>query len=220
MKGRWLIVEGSEGTGKGTAITYITSLLAAKGIAHICTREPGGTPIAEEIRTLVKGSHDEDMSSMCELLLFYAARSQVIENLIKPALERGDWVVSDRSWFSTVAYQCAGRGLDRALVDNLNERIVGNVAPDRVILLDAPLDVAMARVDSRGERDRIEQEDRDFFERVRSAYIDLSDSPEWTLIDASKEIGEVHRCIASVVLDMTPSYKASPIKTVSRGYSP
>ena len=161
--------EGTEGVGKTTLITRLAEHLRGQGIEVVLTREPGGTPLAEQIRQLLIATNDEAMSADCELLLF-AARAQHLSQVIEPALARGAWVLCDRFIDSSFAYQCGGRGLPADNIELLVQRFVSRL-PDRTLWLDAPIEVGMARAAQRAALDRFEQERADFFERVRAVFV-------------------------------------------------
>jgi len=168
----WFITfEGTEGVGKSTAIRLASEYLTRKGIAHRVTREPGGTPMAEEIRGLLLAAREETVDPTTELLLMFAARAQHLSGLIRPALEQSEWVLCDRFTDATYAYQGGGRNLSDKPVAILEELVQGELRPDRVLWLDAPVAEGMARIAGRaGGRDRFEGERSRFFERVRNIY--------------------------------------------------
>ena len=192
--GKFITFEGGEGVGKSTNIEFCCNLLQQQGIDVIVTREPGGTEIAEIIREeLLKKPHQERMSDITELLLVFAARAQHIEELIKPALARGSWVLCDRFTDSTIAYQGFGRGLEISLIGQLKLIAQQGIEPDKTFLLDAPVDIGMGRARSRGPADRFEVEQLDFFNRVREGFLSIaSSSPERVeIINAGHELSEV-----------------------------
>ncbi len=187
-KGKFITIDGVEGAGKSTQISFICDYLQAKGINVILTREPGGTDLGEKIRELLLSTKTKSMHSDSELLLMFAARNEHIHEKIIPALERGDWVLSDRFTDASYAYQGGGRGLDAERIEQLEQWVLQDFTPDMTLLLDIPVEQGMSRVESRGKKDRIELEAMDFFERVRQAYIARSEKyPERIkLIDSSK----------------------------------
>jgi len=193
QKGRFITVEGTEGVGKSTNISYVKQRIEAAGIELVLTREPGGTTLAENIRDLLLAPSAEQMSIDTELLLVFAARAQHIHNVIKPALERGAWVLSDRFTDATYAYQGFGRGIELKRIAQLEEFVQGELRPDLTILLDAPVHIGLARASARGELDRIEQEKQSFFEKVRDGYhYQMNREPErFALIDASEDLDGV-----------------------------
>lgn len=174
--GKFITIEGGEGVGKSTQIGALRDWLAEQGLEVVLTREPGGTPRAERIRALLLEPSEEAMPATCELLLMFAARATHVENLIKPALARGAWVVCDRFIDATYAYQGGGRGFDSELIKTLERAVLGSLRPDLTLLLDAPVAIGAARARSRNEEsgrtDRFELEQTGFFERVRAAYLE------------------------------------------------
>tara|TARA_B110001454_G_scaffold43940_4_gene42995 strand:+ start:3786 stop:4448 length:663 start_codon:yes stop_codon:yes gene_type:complete len=175
--GKFITFEGGEGVGKSTNIEFCRNLLQQQGIEVLVTREPGGTEIAEIIREeLLKKTHSERMSDVTELLLVFAARAQHIEVFIKPALERGCWILCDRFTDSTIAYQGFARGLKVELIEQLKIIAQQGIEPDKTFLLDAPVDVGMGRARSRGPADRFEIEQLDFFNRVREGFLSIAAS--------------------------------------------
>lgn len=172
---KFITIEGGEGAGKSTVIRTIQNYLQKKKIDNIITREPGGTVLAEKIRSLLLDQSDEVLLPESELLLFFASRYQHIQHKIKPALEKGLWVVSDRFVDASFAYQGAGRGIDEKRIHYLKEWLVADVRPDHTLLLDAPPAIGLDRVKARGDLDRIEVEQIDFFNRVRHYYLELAD---------------------------------------------
>lgn len=168
MKGKFVVIEGLEGAGKSSAIANVITHLQAKGIETEAVREPGGTPLAESLRDLVKKKWDETLVPTTELLLMYASRVQLVENVIKPHLMNGTWVIGDRHDLSSRAYQGGGRQLGDELLQKLRELTLGSFYPDLTILLDVDEEVGLERARERGELDRIEEEDLAFFKRTRA----------------------------------------------------
>lgn len=205
MAGKFITLEGGEGVGKSTQIASLRDWLASRGVEVTLTREPGGTPRAEQIRKLLLEPTSEEMPAAAELLLMFAARSTHIENLIQPALARGAWVVCDRFTDATYAYQGAGRGVNAAQIATLEQLVQGTLQPDLTLLLDAPVDIAQARARSRnaasGVTDRFEREQRDFFERVRQEYLGRARlQPERiAVIEATGDADAVAAAIKAVV---------------------
>ncbi|WP_305369585.1 dTMP kinase [Photobacterium leiognathi] len=194
MIGKFIVIEGLEGAGKSTAINQVMDTLAQHGINDpVSTREPGGTPLAEQMRALVKEGHpDEPLTDMAELLLLYAARIQLVDNVIKPALNQGKWVVGDRHDMSSQAYQGGGRGFDKALMENLRDTVLGDFRPDLTIYMDIDPELGLQRARGRGALDRIEQMNIDFFHRARARFLELSENqPNVIIIDASQTLEEV-----------------------------
>ena len=202
MTGKFIVIEGLEGAGKTTAINTVARILNQY---HICdlqfTREPGGTPIAEALRNLIKnGLDDEPLTDKAELLMLYAARIQLIDNVIKPALNAGDWVIGDRHDLSTQAYQGGGRQLDKVFIATLKEQVLGNFKPDLTLYLDIEPQIGLMRARARGELDRIEQQSLPFFERIRQRYLELANQDETIFtIDASKSINQVTMQIEQIL---------------------
>jgi dTMP kinase len=191
---QFITFEGGEGVGKSTNIEYCRQLLEQQGVEVIVTREPGGTEIAEIIRDeLLKKPHNERMSDVTELLLVFAARAQHIEALIKPALERGCWVLCDRFTDSTIAYQGYGRGLGLAIISQLKTIAQLGIEPNKTFLLDAPINVGMERAKARGPADRFEAEQLDFFSRVRNGFLAIAKSSpsRVCVINAAQELPQV-----------------------------
>lgn len=205
-QGRFISIEGIEGAGKSTALRFLSEEIQ-KTHACIVTREPGGTPLAEEIRkTLLHPTVKEVMCWETELLLMFAARAQHLHALVKPALEEGRWVVSDRFVDASFAYQGGGRGIPVANIQLLNDWIVASTLPDLTFLLDIDPVLGLARAMGRGQgQDRIEQEKVDFFIRVREAYLAraLAYPDRIKVIDASKSLAEVQTQLLKVLHDFT-----------------
>lgn len=204
MTGKFIVIEGLEGAGKTTARQVIVDTLRENGITDLVyTREPGGTPLAEKLRTLIKDGIDgETVTDKAEVLMLYAARIQLVDNVIKPALARGQWVIGDRHDLSSQAYQGGGRGIDRKLMESLRDTVLGDFYPDFTLYLDLPPETGLARARSRGELDRIEQESLDFFRRTRARYLELAESdPRIVTVDASQSIDNAHQSIRTAVLN-------------------
>ena len=195
--GKFITIDGVEGSGKSTQIDLICSYLQRKGIDIVRTREPGGTDLGEKIRSLLLDVDNKEMHSDTELLLMFSSRNELIQNKIIPALNKGSWVVSDRFTDASFAYQGGGRMLDLNRISKLESWVLGEFQPNLTLFLDVSVDVGMQRVEARAAKDRIELEERAFFERVRSVFIDRSKSyPERIkLIDASGSISEIHNNI-------------------------
>lgn len=204
-RGRFITFEGGEGVGKSTQLAALRDWFAQTNRDALFTREPGGTARAERIRELLLENSDEPMPVICELLLMFAARSTHLDNVIRPALQRGTWVVCDRFTDATYAYQGGGRGTDTAQIAVLEKLVQGELQPDLTLLLDAPLDLAAARAQDRnaaaGNVDRFEREQRSFFERVRNAYLDRArrEPQRFAVIDASGDRESVAAVIRATI---------------------
>jgi dTMP kinase len=194
MKSNFIVIEGLEGAGKTTAHDVVVNALREHGVEEIVfTREPGGTPLAEKLRDLFKrGVDGEKPTVKAEVLMLYAARVQLVETVILPALARGAWVVGDRHDLSSQAYQGGGRGIDASLMSSLRDTVLGDFRPDLTLYLDLPPAIGLQRARARGELDRIEQEALPFFERTRARYLELAaEDPRIKTIDASQSIEQV-----------------------------
>lgn len=196
-RGKFITLEGGEGAGKSTSMASIQSWCREQGLGLCVTREPGGTPLAEEIRALLLTRRDEPVSPDAELLLMFAARAQHLENVIRPALARGEWVLCDRFTDATYAYQGDGRGLSRERIALLERFVQGDLRPDLTLLLDLPVEQGLARAAERGEKDRFESEQHAFFERVRQGYRARAQAEpdRFRVIDASQPIAAVQTSI-------------------------
>lgn len=196
MKPRFITLEGGEGVGKTTNLDFIQDYLTSRGIVVLRTREPGGTSIGERVRDILLNSYA--MDTWTELLLMFAARAQHISEVIRPALVSGKWVLSDRFTDASHAYQGGGRGLDGEIIGRLEAWVQQELQPDLTLLLDAPVELGMARAKNRGEVDRFESERLDFFEKVRAAYLARAERfPERIRrVDASGSLAEVQSRIA------------------------
>lgn len=195
--GKLIVIEGLEGAGKSTAIAAVVEWLAKQSIELITTREPGGTEIGEQLRSIIKNSDYKDtLTDKCELLLLYAARIQLVEEVIKPALARGVWVIADRFELSTIAYQGGGRGLSQQMIATLSEFCLNGFQADLTLYLDLKPELGMQRAQQRGQFDRIEQQEMDFFHRVHKAYLEsVKNKANTVLINASKSLFEVQEDI-------------------------
>lgn len=209
--GLFLTLEGGEGVGKSTNLTFIQTLLDERNIPHIHTREPGGTQLAEEIRTLLLSKDYEPLDAKAELLLVFAARAQHLAHVIKPALLRGDWVVCDRFTDATYAYQGAGRQLDVEMISVLEGLVQEGLQPDLTVLLDIDVKVGLERARGRAELDRFESESLDFFERVRQAYLQRAtdDSQRFVVVDASQTLDGVQDSIKQQLTGRLDEWVAS-----------
>jgi len=203
--GRFISFEGIEGVGKSTQVRALAQALAARGIEAVLTREPGGTPLAEQIRELLLAPREEMLPPLAELLLMFAARAVHLHNLIEPQLRAGRWVLCDRFTDATYAYQGAGRGVAAASIAALEQLVQGGRRPDLTLLLDAPVAIGAARVRARktpAGLDRFEQERADFFERVRAGYLaHAAAAPERiVVVDATLGVDQVAAAILAAAL--------------------
>jgi dTMP kinase len=215
--GKLIVFEGGEGCGKTTQLQRTQTWLqqthpvdqTVPPLPLLVTREPGGTPLCHQIRQVLLTPNDEIMDPRTELLLYAADRTQHVEQCLKPALQRGNLVLCDRYTDSTVAYQGYGRGIDRGLIDQLNAIATGGLQPDLTLWLDLDVELGLARAQSRGSRDRIEQSDLSFHQAVRQGFAALAqDFPErFVRIDASGDIATVSQQIQSAISDF---FRASP----------
>jgi dTMP kinase len=204
MAARFITLEGIEGAGKSTVARFLGEWLQARGVRVLMTREPGGTSLAERVRAIVLERGGELLTPVTETLLMFAARGIHLENLIRPALARGEWVVCDRFTDATRAYQAGGRGVSRAWIEELARAVHPSLEPDCTLLLDLPVEVGLARSKARSGNvptDRFEAEPAVFFERVRAAYLDLArrEPQRITVIDAAASLSAVQAAIASVL---------------------
>lgn len=198
MRGKFLVLEGTEGTGKSTNLEFISEKITAAGIDLIITREPGGTPLAEEIREILLTPREEKVDAVTELLLIFAARAQHLSQVIQPALDAGKWVLSDRFTDATFAYQGGGRKLPKDLILELEIMVQKELQPDLVFYLDVDVAIGLQRARERADPDRFEQEELAFFEDVRAAYLArISAAPErYFIVDASQSLENVQRDLA------------------------
>jgi dTMP kinase len=195
--GRFITVEGVEGGGKSTNLAFVRACLEAAGKRVVVTREPGGTPLGEEIRGLLLGHLHDTMAPDTELLLMFAARAEHIARVIRPALERGDWVVCDRFTDATYAYQGGGRGVAEERIAALEQWVQGELRPDLTLLLDVPVALGLQRAGRRSAPDRFESEEAAFFERVRGAYLERArrEPERLRVLDASGPLAQVQAAI-------------------------
>lgn len=197
-KGRFITIEGIEGVGKTTNLQFIESWLTDKNIPYIVTREPGGTPLGEQLRQLLL--HGDAVSSKAELLLMFAARAQHLDEVILPALNEGKWVICDRFTDSTFAYQGGGRQLNPEWIKSLESLVHESMQPDVTLLLDAPVEIGRARAAKRSASDRIESEDLVFFNRVRDTFLHRARLyPRFRIIDACQPLETVQENVATIL---------------------
>ncbi|MFB6421911.1 MAG: dTMP kinase [Candidatus Malihini olakiniferum] len=202
MNSNFVVIEGLEGAGKTSAKNTVLKFLHAHGVQDIVfTREPGSTLLAERLRELIKkGTEDEKITDEAELLMLYAARVQLVENVIKPALARSCWVIGDRHDLSSQAYQGGGRGMNQQLMQSLRDTILGSFRPDLTLYLDIPPEKGLARAHHRGALDRIEQESMDFFKRTRERYQALAAAdPTIISVDATQSLEKVSKAIENAL---------------------
>lgn len=200
-RGKFITIDGVEGAGKSTQIDLVCEHLIQKGIKVVRTREPGGTEVGEKIRSVLLDVENQEMHSDTELLLMFSSRNELIQNKIIPALEEGCWVVSDRFTDASFAYQGGGRMLNLDRISKLADWVLGDFKPDLTFLLDVTVEVGMQRIETRAAKDRIELEERAFFERVRSVFIQRSEAfPERIkLIDATASVNEIQSKIRVLI---------------------
>ncbi|MDA8735339.1 dTMP kinase [Porticoccaceae bacterium] len=195
MRGKFITIEGTEGVGKTTNIQFIQNWLESKQLAYLCTREPGGTPLAEQIRELLLAPREELVCDTAELLLMFAGRAQHLNQVIEPALTEGAWVLCDRFTDATYAYQGAGRGMRTSLIAELELIVQGSLRPDLTLILDIPVELGLKRASERSDPDRFEQEKTEFFDLVRNGYLDIArkHTDRCVVIDASQPLELVQR---------------------------
>lgn len=200
-RGKFITLEGGEGAGKSSNIPFIETYLRDRGIDLLMTREPGGTPLSERIRTILLDKEEQNMTSDTELLLMFAARAQHLEQVIHPALAKGQWVICDRFTDATYAYQGGGRGIANERIAVLEQWVQGEFRPDKTLIFDLPVATGMARAGQRSSPDRFEQENHIFFERVREAYLQRADTApqRYAIIDAAPNLQTVQDQIASIL---------------------
>ncbi|WP_328189082.1 dTMP kinase [Marinobacter sp. OP 3.4] len=200
-RGQFITFEGTEGVGKSTQLATAREALEAAGKPVLVTREPGGTPMAEAIRELLLTPRDEAVNDLTELLLMFAARAQHLHSLILPALEEGTWVLCDRFTDATYAYQGGGRGVPREQIATLEQLVQGDLRPDHIVLLDAPVEVGMARARSRSAPDRFEREKAAFFQRIRDCYLERAEQQplRYHVLNAAQPLEEVSRQVATLI---------------------
>ena len=199
--GRFISLEGGEGAGKSTLLAGLHEYFARSGIELVQTREPGGTPLGEAVRTIVLDPAQRGIEPEAELLLMFAARAQLVRELIEPALAAGRWVLCDRFTDASYAYQGGGRGQPRERIETLERWATEGLKPDLTLLLDLPVETGRARAAGRGEADRIESEADAFFERVRGTYRELArqEPQRFRIIDASQPVDGVLRSAIDAV---------------------
>ena len=201
MRGRFITIEGGEGAGKSTAQSFIAETLEAKGASVVCTREPGGTPLAEAIRHTLLSVEGEPPVELAELLLVFAARAQHLAKVIEPALAQGKWVICDRFTDATFAYQGSARGLSDETISALERLVQGDRRPDAVVLMDLSPEVGMARARARGDLDRFEREDVAFYDRVRAGYLSRAQAnpSHYHIVDAAQSLEAVQSDLTQLI---------------------
>jgi dTMP kinase len=197
VTGLFITLEGPEGAGKSTNREYLAQRLREHSLDVVLTREPGGTPLAERIRELLLAPADEPMNSDTELLLVFAARAQHLAQVIRPALARGAVVLCDRFTDATYAYQGGGRGLSTPRIEQLECFVQGEMRPDLTLIFDLPVEIGLSRAAARGRLDRFEQEGLEFFEAVRSAYLNRAqqDRQRYRVVDAGQSLAAVQQSL-------------------------
>lgn len=206
MKGQFIVIEGLEGAGKSTAVQTVSDWVAAHQQSFIQVREPGGTPFAEALRDLVKRDWDEEITAEAELLLMYAARVQLVENVIKPALGLGTWVIGDRHDLSSRAYQGGGRELGDEILQTLRGITLKDFQPDLTLYLDIDPEIGLQRAQKRGTLDRIEKQAVAFFQRTRARYLEIaSQESNIVVIDAGNELSDVQQQIQRALATRWPN---------------
>ena len=203
MSGKFITIEGTEGAGKSTNLSSIEKVLNDFDISYIVTREPGGTAVGEELRSVLLNNESINISGQTELLLMFASRMQHINDVIKPALKLNKWVICDRFTDASYAYQGYGRRLNLSFISSLENLVHPDVQPDLTLILDIPVNIAMGRVHKRGNLDRFEQEDVAFFNRVRAGYKEIAKNniDRCREIDASKDLAEVQAEVMQIIRD-------------------
>lgn len=210
MSGLFITFEGPEGAGKSTNLAVFANALRERGCEPLLTREPGGTPVAEQIRGVLLADHDETVDADAELLLVFAARAQHLNRLIRPALAAGRVVISDRFTDATYAYQGGGRGIDSQRIARLEEWVQGSLRPDLVIVFDVPVEIGLARAKARSALDRFEREPVDFFKAVRQTYLDrVAQQPaRYRLVDASGSLESIREQLGPIVHEVLEHWRA------------
>ncbi len=203
MSGKFITIEGTEGAGKSTNLSSIEKVLNDFDISYIVTREPGGTTVGEELRSVLLKNESINISGQTELLLMFASRMQHINDVIKPALKLNKWVICDRFTDASYAYQGYGRQLNLSFISSLENLVHPDLQPDLTLILDVPVNIAMDRVHDRGNLDRFEQEDVAFFNRVRAGYKEIAKNniDRCREIDASKDLAEVQAEVMQIIRD-------------------
>lgn len=205
MNGKFISIEGIEGAGKSTQLSFIRDFLETRGKRVVVSREPGGTELGEQIRELLLAPREDGMSEDAELLLMFAARAEHIHQVIKPALERGDWVLCDRFVDATFAYQGGGRGIDRKRIETISDWTLKGLETDLTLLFDLPVAMGQSRVIKRQqEKDRFEQEKAAFFEKIRDCYLQRAKAEPQRIkcIDASRDIEAIQSQLSEILTEL------------------
>jgi len=201
QKNYFITVEGIEGVGKTTSVRFLAEYLHEHNKSVMVTREPGGTPLADDIRRFILAEHQEQIYPDTELMLIFAARAQHIAKVIQPALAQGQWVLCDRFTDASYAYQGAGRGIPAERIATLETWVQGDLRPDLTILLDAPIDVSLERIKQRGKLDRFESEHIDFFRKVKNCYLQRAhnEPSRFRIVDASGSVEKVQAQLIKIL---------------------
>ncbi len=218
MNGKFITLEGGEGAGKSTVLAAVRDLLSGRGLDVVVTREPGGTPAGEAIRSVLLDPQLRGLSAECELLLMFASRAQLVRETIQPALAAGRWVLADRFTDASFAYQGGGRGQPLARIADLEGWAAAGLQPDLTLLLDVSVAEGLRRANGRGQADRIEMESAEFFERVRAAYRAraAAEPRRFRTIDASRPLADVLLQVRSVVDAFVDQADANPADNEAR----
>lgn len=201
-RGKFITFEGVEGGGKSSNLVLVQHYLEQQNVEVVVTREPGGTPMAEEIRRVLLQQRDEPVDNTAELLLIFAARAQHFNTLIRPALARGAWVLCDRFTDATYAYQGAGRGLDATVIEQLENLVQGDQRPDLTLLFDLDVEVGLQRARGRGALDRFEQQEKAFFERIRELYLHRAELfSYYRTVNAEVQLAAVQAQVREIIMD-------------------
>jgi dTMP kinase len=208
-KGAFVTLEGVDGAGKSTHVQWLVDELTSRGLHVVSTREPGGTPLGEQLRQMVL---NQSMTLETETLLMFAARCEHIRDVIQPALDAGHWVVCDRFTDATYAYQGGGRGMDKARIQALEQWVQGDLQPDRTWLFDVPLSVARERLDRGLPLDRFEKEDETFFGRTRDAYLGrtVAQPGRFRVVDSTRSIEDIRAEISSQLDELVAEFSGCP----------
>lgn len=211
MLGKFITLEGTEGAGKSTALAHVEQKIRAAKISLVVTREPGGTPIGEQLRELLLDTKNQQICDDAELLLMFAARAQHLHQLITPTLAQGTWVLCDRFTDATYAYQGGGRGVELSRIAQLEDWVQGELRPHKTLLLDVPVEIGMERVAKRGELDRFENEKIEFFHNVRNTYLERAKKhpARYKIIDASQSLEKVQSQLDSVLNELMDDFKTN-----------